>query len=55
VKRCVPGLAISEEVVGNVKSYLNMNFERCIYSICRENEEKLIFFIRNRSFWPQNV
>ena len=39
-----------KKVVDNEEKYLNMQFEACIYSTSHENEEKVIFLIRNRSF-----
>ena len=45
-----PGLVTNKKVVENDEYYLNMKFEACKYGISQENEEKVIFFIRNRSF-----
>ena len=50
MKMGFPGLVTNKEVVDNEEKYLNMQFEACIYSISRENEEKVNFFIRNHSF-----
>ena len=47
-------LGVNKKVVGSVESYLDMKFQPKNFTRSRENEEKLIFFIRNHSFWPQN-
>ena len=53
-KSAFPKHGVNRKVVDNHLVNISGKFEPCIYSIFRENEEKLIFFIRNHSFWPQN-
>ena len=50
MKMGFPGLVTNKKVVDNGEKYLNMQFKAVIYSISQENEEKVIFFIRNHSF-----
>ena len=54
VKMNLSNCGVNRKVVDNHLINISGKFEPCIYSIFRENEEKLIFFIRNHSFWPQN-
>ena len=54
VKMNFPDPGVNGKVVDNHLINISGKFEACIYSISHENEEKVIFFIRNHSFWPQN-
>jgi hypothetical protein len=47
VKMNFPGLVINEKVVGNVKSYLNMNFQPKIATRFQENAKKTHFLTKN--------
>ena len=54
-KLAFPKHGVNRTVVHNHLGNISGKFEPCIYSSFKEKEKKLIFFIRNRSFWPQNV